>query len=100
MSTATATTRRDQIEQMVRAILRRQLANRAPAAAEPAAYRPHVVANISARHCHLTQADVNVLFAWFRKLNAATFNCTLLPSVTRKRFAAVISVLKNPGPGR
>lgn len=26
------------------------------------AYRPHLVANISARHCHLTQDDVNVLF--------------------------------------
>jgi len=62
MSTAIASVKRDQIEQMVRAILRRQLAAGQPAAADAALYRPHLVANISARHCHLTQADVNILF--------------------------------------
>jgi propanediol utilization protein len=46
---------------MVRAILRRQIAP-LPEAGGAAAYAPRVVANISARHCHLTQADVDVLF--------------------------------------
>jgi propanediol utilization protein len=66
MSTLTATASRDQIEQMVRAILRRQIA---PAdgvgvgdGKAREGFRPHVVANISARHCHLTQADVDILF--------------------------------------
>jgi propanediol utilization protein len=61
-STAIGAVKRDQIEQMVRAILRRQLAGGQASAANGTAYKPHVVANISARHCHLTQADVNVLF--------------------------------------
>jgi propanediol utilization protein len=59
--TATATASRDQVEQMVRAILRRQIAPGA-AGRDDAGRRPHLVANISARHCHLTQADVNILF--------------------------------------
>jgi propanediol utilization protein len=65
MSTSTLirAPQRDQIEQMVRAILLRQMgAGGVPAAAAPAAYRPHLVANISARHCHLTEADVAALF--------------------------------------
>lgn len=40
---------RDQVERSVRAILARRAA-------------PNVVVNISARHCHLTQEDVNILF--------------------------------------
>jgi propanediol utilization protein len=60
---ATATVSREQIEQMVRAILRRQIAPPdGTRDGEKAAYRPNLVANISARHCHLTQEDVNVLF--------------------------------------
>src|SRR4051794_31390955 len=55
-STVAAPASRAQVEQMVRSILLRQ---RTPA---PSGYQPHLVANISARHCHLTQADVNVLF--------------------------------------
>jgi len=58
---------RDQVEALVRSILRQQLGESAGtngdgrgAASEP--YRPKVVANISARHCHLTQEDVDVLF--------------------------------------
>jgi propanediol utilization protein len=58
---------REQVESLVRSILRQHLGDAAPAAsngrakaAEP--YRPNVVANISARHCHVTQADVDVLF--------------------------------------
>src|SRR3954469_25650259 len=57
-STLAATASRAQVEQVVRSILRRQMA---PAEAA-GGYQPHVVANISARHCHLTQEDVNVLF--------------------------------------
>ena len=58
---------RDQVENLVRSILRRQLGE-APSAHQNGragaseAYKPRVVANISARHCHLTQADVDVLF--------------------------------------
>jgi propanediol utilization protein len=55
-STLAAPASRAQVEQLVRSILRRQTA---PVAV---GYQPHLVANISARHCHLTQADVNVLF--------------------------------------
>jgi propanediol utilization protein len=58
MSTLAAAPPRDQVEQMVRSILLRQVA---PVGAAPA-YRPHLVANISARHCHLTQADMETLF--------------------------------------
>ncbi|MBV8233154.1 MAG: transcriptional regulator, partial [Planctomycetaceae bacterium] len=55
---------RVQVEQLVRSILRRQLGEGAAAVAdgEAVARRPHLVANISARHCHLAQADVDVLF--------------------------------------
>jgi putative phosphotransacetylase len=59
MSTLVAS--RDQIERLVRSILREQLQG-APGNGKAASYRPNLVANISARHCHLTQADVNVLF--------------------------------------
>ena len=57
---------RDQVESLVRSILR-QAARRGSrrqrrTAGQAAAYRPNLVANISARHCHLTQADVDVLF--------------------------------------
>jgi propanediol utilization protein len=63
VSTLVRAPQRDQIEKMVRAILLRQLApGGVPAAESPAEYRPHLVANISARHCHLTQADVETLF--------------------------------------
>src|SRR5262249_29721861 len=37
---------------------------------KPEAYRPNLVANISARHCHLTQEDVNVLFGEGYQLTA------------------------------
>jgi propanediol utilization protein len=63
MSTLVSAPKRDHIEKMVRAILLRQFApDGAPAVVAEAAYRPHLVANISARHCHLTQADVHTLF--------------------------------------
>ena len=64
MSTAVS---RDQVENLVRSILRQQLgqaggSNGHGLATGAGASRPKVVANISARHCHLTQADVDVLF--------------------------------------
>lgn len=59
MSTAVA---REQVENLVRSILMRQLGGAAPARNGSSDFRPKVVANISARHCHLTQDDVDVLF--------------------------------------
>ena len=62
---ATATTTRDQIESLVRSIILQSMNGAAPAPSPggPApAGPPKVVVNISARHCHLTQDDVDVLF--------------------------------------
>ena len=57
---------RDQVETLVRSILLKQLGTGAAANGNGhvavQAYQPNVVVNISARHCHLTQADVDVLF--------------------------------------
>jgi putative phosphotransacetylase len=68
MSTLSAPPR-DQVEQLVRAILRQSLGpvrpesdGRAAPAADGAGDRPNVVVNISARHCHLTQEAVEALF--------------------------------------
>ena len=60
---ATATTR-DQIESLVRSIILKSVGGRAPAptGGSGQAGPPKVVVNISARHCHLTQEDVDVLF--------------------------------------
>jgi len=57
---------RDRVETLVRSIILKQLGTGSSAngnghvAAQ--AYKPKVVVNISARHCHLTQADVDILF--------------------------------------
>ncbi len=62
MSTAVS---RDQVENLVRSILQQQFGGSAAAdgnGRHAGAYRPNVVANISARHCHLKQEDVDVLF--------------------------------------
>ena len=67
MSVATAPDRAI-VERMVRSILERGGGvGSNGAVARPA---PHVVVNISARHCHLTQADVNVLFGEGYQLTA------------------------------
>lgn len=60
---ATATTR-DQIESLVRSIILKSMNGQAPAptSGNGQAGPPKVVVNISARHCHLTQEDVDVLF--------------------------------------
>jgi putative phosphotransacetylase len=72
-----ATPTRDQVETLVRSILQKHLANGTGAAAtggvgRPAfsgtAVRPNVVVNISARHCHLSEADVEILFGPGRQL--------------------------------
>ncbi|WP_337173383.1 phosphate propanoyltransferase [Paludisphaera sp.] len=63
-----ATATRDQIENMVRSILLKSMGS--PPAPAPTNGRgngkaggpPKVIVNISARHCHLTQEDVDVLF--------------------------------------
>ena len=59
---AAAAVSRHQVESLVRSILERRLAEGIASNGRSAASRPKVVANISARHCHLTQADVDVLF--------------------------------------
>lgn len=58
---------RSQIERMVRSILERQLnpggnGNGTSKLAPAAGHKPNLVVNISARHAHLTQADVDILF--------------------------------------
>ncbi len=57
---------RDRVETLVRSIILKQLEAGSTSignghVAVPA-YEPKVVVNISARHCHLTQADVDSLF--------------------------------------
>jgi propanediol utilization protein len=59
MSTATVAIERSQIERLVRTALERHLTN---GQANGQAYRPRLVANISARHCHVTQDDLEKLF--------------------------------------
>ena len=58
-----ATATRDQVESLVRSIIMNQLKG-GPSNGDGrgAAAPPKVVVHISARHCHLTQADVDVLF--------------------------------------
>ena len=51
---------RDQIEMMVRSILSQSAGSTNGKPAD--GYTPKLVVNISARHCHLTQDDVDVLF--------------------------------------
>ena len=58
-----ATPDRASIERIVRSILEQKVgANGKPSNGHPAAYRPNLVVNISARHAHLKQDDVNILF--------------------------------------
>ena len=54
---------RSQIERMVRSILEQQIgSNGAVKTPQANGHKPNLVVNISARHAHLTQADVDVLF--------------------------------------
>jgi propanediol utilization protein len=69
MSTATPTLERGQVEQLVRAALSHYLtASNGHAATNGKASAPKLVANISARHCHVTQADLEKLFGRGHKL--------------------------------
>jgi len=62
MSTLT-TPDRSQIERMVRSILEQQHGkNGTPKLEQANGHKPNLVVNISARHAHLTQDDVDVLF--------------------------------------
>src|SRR5438876_10648002 len=69
MSTATATDR-GQVERLVRAALAKALG--APPSAD-GAHRPRLVANISTRHCHLTQEHVEALFGQGAQLKPMKF---------------------------
>src|SRR3954466_16134517 len=65
MSTSTLVdVNRDRVEALVRSILLKQM-EQGPSPngrTNGHAYHPKTVVNISARHCHLTQQDVDVLF--------------------------------------
>ena len=71
MSTATNFSGMDrpQVERLVRSILQRQAGanGSAPPGSE---HRPNLVVNISARHAHLTQGDVDILFGPGYQLSA------------------------------
>lgn len=54
---------RDQVADLVRSILRQQLGDVQARDRGAGGHRPNLVVNISAGHCHLTQADVDVLFS-------------------------------------
>ncbi len=58
----TRTPDRSRVEQLVRSILSQQAGSNGSAKPGAGSYRPNLVVNISARHAHLTQGDVDVLF--------------------------------------
>ena len=60
MTTLTIPMPREQLERIVRQTVRERLAAGPPAG--PTAYRPNLVVNISARHLHIAQADLETLF--------------------------------------
>lgn len=68
LTASSPTPTREQVEALVRSIIGKHLGASgaaAPAngkATEAASYRPNLVVNISARHCHLTQEDTEILF--------------------------------------
>lgn len=66
MSASTAIGRGD-VERIVRSILQQQFGSNGQGAS-PQSYRPNLVVNISARHVHLTQEHVDILFGPGAKL--------------------------------
>ena len=64
----TASIDRSTIEQIVRQIVLQQLPTTKSAPPKNAAYAPNLVVSISARHCHLTDEHVEVLFGPGHKL--------------------------------
>jgi propanediol utilization protein len=71
MSTAAATLDRAQIERLVREALAKVMASTSLGPKSAAA--PKIVANVSARHCHLTQEHVELLFGKGQKLRPMKF---------------------------
>jgi propanediol utilization protein len=65
MSTATLPIARSQVERLVRTALQRRWGEMGE---HGQAHRPKLVANISARHCHVTQHDLEQLFGPGHKL--------------------------------
>ncbi len=65
MSTMVA---REQVEAMVREMLRQRTGAAGGTGAAQDGYRPNLVANISARHCHLMQEHIEILFGPGSKL--------------------------------
>lgn len=63
---AAATLSRNDVERVVRDVLSRHFQSSAPA--QPAGPPNPLVVNISARHCHLTEEHVEILFGKGRKL--------------------------------
>ena len=59
---------RDQVERLVRASLSRSIGG--SAGSQALGHRPNLVVNISARHCHLNQAAVDILFGAGYRLTA------------------------------
>ncbi len=53
---------REQLERIVRQVVRQQLAAATLPAGEPADYVPNLVVNVSARHMHISPADLRTLF--------------------------------------
>lgn len=68
MSPQTATPDRRQIEQLVRQAVRQHMTASTPAAAASAGGANPLVVNVSARHVHVRQADLEVLFGPGAKL--------------------------------
>jgi propanediol utilization protein len=73
MSTATLNLSRSDVERLVRAALRKHGQASESDASERESFRPNLVANISARHCHLTQEHVEQLFGPGHKLKPMRF---------------------------
>jgi propanediol utilization protein len=66
MSTSTLALERTHIERLVRSALQRHLSGNGQADGQ--LYRPKLVVNISARHCHVTQQDLERLYGPGHKL--------------------------------
>ena len=66
MSTATPTIDRSLVERLVRAAVQQQVSRNGKADGRPT--RPRLVVNISARHCHVTQEDLERLYGSGHKL--------------------------------
>lgn len=64
MSTLNIPMPREQLERVVRQVVRRQFAERLETGEQPlsAAYGPNLVVNISARHLHICREDLETLF--------------------------------------